>query len=56
MHHRLSGAGKPTLIRCLNRLEEPTEGRIIIEGTDITLLDKKELRAKRKYGDDFSAF
>jgi len=44
----LSGAGKSTLIRCLNRLEEPTEGRIIIDGTDITLLDKKELRAKRK--------
>jgi D-methionine transport system ATP-binding protein len=44
----LSGAGKSTLIRCLNRLEEPTQGRIIIDGVDITALDKRELRAKRK--------
>ncbi|MFU0800687.1 MAG: methionine ABC transporter ATP-binding protein [Xylanivirga thermophila] len=44
----LSGAGKSTFIRCLNRLEEPTEGQIIIDGVDMTSLSKKELRAKRK--------
>ena len=44
----LSGAGKSTLIRCLNRLEEPTEGKIIIDGVDMTSLDKRELRARRK--------
>lgn len=44
----LSGAGKSTLIRTINRLEEPTEGAIIIEGTDITRLDKKDLRNSRK--------
>lgn len=31
-----SGSGKSTFLRCLNRLEEPTEGHIFFEGTDIT--------------------
>ena len=31
-----SGSGKSTMLRCLNRLEEPTSGRIIFEGQDIT--------------------
>ena len=33
---RPSGSGKSTFLRCLNRLEEPTEGHIYFEGTDIT--------------------
>lgn len=44
----LSGAGKSTLIRTINRLEEPTKGSIIIEGKNITKLDKKELINSRK--------
>lgn len=42
-----SGAGKSTLIRCLNLLERPTTGRIIINGSDITQLDKAGLREHR---------
>lgn len=44
----LSGAGKSTLIRMLNRLEEPTNGNIIVKGKDITAFNKKELREYRK--------
>ena len=38
-----SGAGKSSLIRCLNRLETPSSGRIVIEGTDISTLSPREL-------------
>ena len=31
-----SGSGKSTFLRCLNGLEEVTEGRVIIDGQDIT--------------------
>ena len=31
-----SGSGKSTFLRCLNLLEQPTEGTITFEGTDIT--------------------
>ncbi len=44
----LSGSGKSTLIRCVNRLIEPTDGKIIIGDTDITELDKDELREIRR--------
>jgi len=43
-----SGCGKSTLSRIILRLEEPTEGKIIYKGTDITKLDKKGLRRLRK--------
>ena len=39
----LSGAGKSTLIRCINFLEKPTEGNVILDGTDLGSLKKKEL-------------
>lgn len=44
----LSGSGKSTLIRLLNRLIEPTIGNIMIDGKDISKLDKKSLRAVRR--------
>ena len=44
----MSGAGKSTLIRCINRLDTPTEGRILIDGQDILAMNEKNLRAMRK--------
>ncbi|MEH6403152.1 MAG: ATP-binding cassette domain-containing protein, partial [Sneathiella sp.] len=45
----LSGSGKSTLIRHLNRLIDPTEGRIIVDGTDVMQLSQKELEDFRKH-------
>ena len=44
----LSGAGKSTLIRCINMLERPTEGKVIVDGKDLTTLSEAELREERK--------
>lgn len=44
----LSGSGKSTLIRCLNLLNKPTAGEIIIDGKDIAKYNKKELQSFRK--------
>lgn len=43
-----SGAGKSTLVRCINLLERPTSGSVVINGTDLTQLKPKQLRAARK--------
>ena len=52
-----SGAGKSTLLRTVNRLEEPTTGRVIVEGTDITALSGPALRAARaRIGMIFQSF
>ncbi len=44
----MSGAGKSSLIRCINRLEEPTKGNILIDGKDIVKMNKSELKEARK--------
>lgn len=44
----MSGAGKSTLIRCINRLDMPTEGRIYIDGENVLELHGKVLRDMRK--------
>ena len=41
-----NGAGKTTLIKLLSRLYDPTEGTILIDGTDIRELDPLDLRQK----------
>lgn len=41
-----SGAGKSTFLRTINRLVEPTCGRILIEGKDITKLPRRTLRSR----------
>ena len=43
----LSGSGKSTLIRHINRLIEPTSGKIYIEGQDVGAMSARELRALR---------
>ena len=42
------GAGKSTLVRCINYLEEPTEGKIFIKGKELGSFSKKELRKQRE--------
>ena len=44
----LSGSGKSTLIRHFNRLIDPTEGQILVEGTDVMKLNTKELETFRR--------
>ena len=44
-----SGSGKTTLLRCFNRLVEPDEGRIVVEGRDAKGLDPIQLRRHMGY-------
>ena len=52
-----SGAGKSTFIRCINRLTEPTEGEIRLDGTELTALsDTKMKTARRNIGMVFQEY
>lgn len=51
-----SGSGKSTFLRCLNRLEEPSGGAIIFEGTDITDHSVNIDRLRQKMGMVFQQF
>ena len=44
----LSGAGKSSLVRCINMLERPTAGSVIVEGQELTTMNDGQLRAARK--------
>ena len=44
----MSGAGQSTLVRCLNFLERPTSGKVIVDGKDLAELSEKQLREARK--------
>ncbi|MEM7746213.1 MAG: amino acid ABC transporter ATP-binding protein [Pseudomonadota bacterium] len=51
-----SGSGKSTMIRCLNRLEEHTNGRIFIDGTELTDKVKDIDAVRREVGMVFQSF
>ncbi|MFC3285431.1 phosphonate ABC transporter ATP-binding protein [Litchfieldella rifensis] len=52
-----SGAGKSTMLRCINRLVEPTSGSITLNDLELVSLGKGELRrARRKIGMVFQGF
>lgn len=52
-----SGAGKTTLIKLLLREEDPTEGRIFLDGVELTALKKNQLHhVRRKIGTIFQDF
>ena len=43
-----SGAGKSTLVRCINRLNRPSEGTVTVDGKNLTELSEDELRESRR--------
>lgn len=52
-----SGAGKSTLLRLINLLERPDEGRVVVEGKNLTAMSAAELRlARQKIGMVFQQF
>ncbi len=44
-----SGSGKTTLLRCFNRLTDPDEGRVLVDGTDAASVDPFQLRRRTGY-------
>ena len=52
-----SGAGKSSLLRCVNLLERPTSGKVFVDGVDLTKLSSQKLReARLKIGMIFQHF
>ena len=51
-----SGSGKSTLIRCINALEEHQEGKIVVDGTELTDDIKKIDQVRRETGMVFQSF
>jgi len=43
-----SGAGKSTLAKCINLLERPTSGEVVVDGVNLTALGGEKLRAARR--------
>jgi polar amino acid transport system ATP-binding protein len=51
-----SGSGKSTLLRCVNLLEQPTSGKVILEGVELTDRDVDIDAARRRVGMVFQQF
>ena len=51
-----SGSGKSTLIRCINLLERPTEGSVVVSGTDLTAPNADIAKIRQSMGMVFQQF
>ncbi len=51
-----SGSGKSTILRCINRLEEPTGGQIFVDGTDLTSKKTDINKMRQRVGMVFQQF
>jgi ABC-type polar amino acid transport system ATPase subunit len=51
-----SGAGKSTMLRCINRLAEPTSGQIFLRGNEITNAPRSLRKARQEIGMVFQQF
>jgi D-methionine transport system ATP-binding protein len=52
-----SGAGKSSVLRCINLLEKPTSGQVLVDGVNLTSLSNNDLRiARQKIGMIFQHF
>ena len=51
-----SGCGKSTLLRCMNGLEPPTEGAILLDGVEVTSGSKKITQLRQKIGMVFQSY
>lgn len=51
-----SGCGKSTFLRCLNRLEQPSSGRVFIDGEEITAKKAPLDKIRRKMGMVYQTF
>ena len=54
----LSGSGKSSLLRCINRLDKPILGAIVVNGSNIVTMTDEELRTvrRKKLGMEFQQF
>ncbi len=51
-----SGSGKSTLIRCINLLERPTQGRVVVDGVEITAHKAQVQKVRQSVGMVFQQF
>ena len=51
-----SGSGKSTFLRCINRLETPTSGSVVVDGMDVCAKDADLPLLRRKVGMVFQSF
>jgi len=51
-----SGSGKSTLLRCVNLLEQPDSGKVVVDGTELTDPDVDIDKARRSLGMVFQSF